>query len=1152
MNGHEPIIYVGDTPQKRAAKRVTGQYVNLLGEQYYQIRHYDAMQPFFMSIVSNSDHWLYIASTGGITAGRVSPERSLFPYYTVDKITENSENTGSKTILLVQRSHRINLWEPFSERDRSSYHLECSIYKNISSTVVVFEEHNLDLELTCRYAWRVSEKFGFVKTTWLINTGDTACQVEFLDGLQNILPANVAMPTQNTLSSLLDAYKRSELDTETGLAIFALSSILTDLAEPSESLLATTVAQLGLDRPNILLSSEQIDAFCQGSGVTTETDVRGRRGAYLAHATVELAPGVERSWHLLADVCQDNAAVIQKIEALKGGRASLCQELEKDIAAGNAALRKIVAGADGIQISNDLPGTAHHYANVMFNVMRGGTFADQYWIRKTDFLEYVSFHNQTALQAHPDFFAALPDRLHVSDLQARAESNGASDLVRLSHAYMPLIFSRRHGDPSRPWNRFAINLKKPDGSLKLDYEGNWRDIFQNWEALSYSYPEFVENMISTFLNATTVDGYNPYRITYQGVDWEVPEPNNPWSNIGYWSDHQIIYLQKLMEVSHRVHPGRLQKILIQPMFSYAHVPYRIKPYADLLRDPYNTIEFAWELEQQIKALQTERGTDAKLVTRPDGQVLLVSLAEKLLTLILAKLANFVPEGGIWMNTQRPEWNDANNALVGKGLSVVTLSYLRRMITFCQELFCGTDVGSFPVSNEVGRFFVEVSVIMQRFQSVLHGSFSDEQRRAVLDALGQAGSAYRWHFYQHRFSGELTQLDSEAVLAFLNLAQGYIEHSLRANQRSDHLYHSYNILHLDGQRAAITHLYEMLEGQVAILSSGILSSEESLALLESLRQSSLYLPDQHSYILYPDRELPGFLEKNSLSPEQVRHIRLFPPLVEANDRSLVTKDLHGVYHFSATIRNLRDVNQALEALKHDSRFTALVQAEADDIRDLFEETFHHDEFTGRSGTFFAYEGLGSIYWHMVSKLLLAVQETALRFRYEPAGKALIASYIDIRQGLGYKKSPASFGAFPTDPYSHTPKGQGAKQPGMTGVVKEEILARQAELGLVVQDGRLSFDLCLLDMNELLPTSDIFSWLDVMGRYQTIDLPSGSLGYTICQVPVVLQVASEKCIRIYFSDGSQETIPSHILDCDNSRHIFQRDGVVHHIEVCFLSV
>ena len=63
MNGYEPTIYIGDTLQKGVVNQVTGQYVTLLGEQYYQIRHYDAMEPFFMSIVSSSDHWLYIAST---------------------------------------------------------------------------------------------------------------------------------------------------------------------------------------------------------------------------------------------------------------------------------------------------------------------------------------------------------------------------------------------------------------------------------------------------------------------------------------------------------------------------------------------------------------------------------------------------------------------------------------------------------------------------------------------------------------------------------------------------------------------------------------------------------------------------------------------------------------------------------------------------------------------------------------------------------------------------------------------------------------------------------------------------------------------------------------------------------------------------------
>ena len=61
-------------------------------------------------------------------------------------------------------------------------------------------------------------------------------------------------------------------------------------------------------------------------------------------------------------------------------------------------------------------------------------------------------------------------------------------------------------------------------------------------------------MISKFLNASTADGYNPYRITSDGIDWETIEPDNPWSFIGYWGDHQVIYLLKLLEISRRSLP----------------------------------------------------------------------------------------------------------------------------------------------------------------------------------------------------------------------------------------------------------------------------------------------------------------------------------------------------------------------------------------------------------------------------------------------------------------------------------------------------------------------------------------------------------------------------------------------------------------------
>jgi hypothetical protein len=1140
-------IFAGDSLRKIADQGVSGGFVTLCGEPFYKIQHYNAMEPFFMSLVSGSNHWLFIASTGGISAGRTSAEQALFPYYTVDKLTENNENTGSKTILLVTCSEKTSLWEPFSDRQAGIYGVERDLYKNIPGTELVFEERNLDLGLTFRYAWRTGEKFGFIKTAALMNDGEASCRVDILDGLQNILPANVTQQTQNTFGSLLDAYKRGELDKGSGLAIFSLSSVLTDLAEPSESLLATTVGQAGLDRPDYLLSSLQLDAFRAGKGIVTEAEICGQRSAYFVRQTVDLAPQEEKTWHLFADVLQDGPAVAEKLRWLAGDREQLLQALEADAAANRAALDQFISTADGLQLSREPLLSGSHFANVMFNTMRGGVFIDGYAVRKKDLRDFVNARNRHVMQSDRDFLDSLPEKIHVADLKARVEASGSADLIRLVYSYLPLTFSRRHGDPSRPWNRFAIRLKQPDGSLKIDYEGNWRDIFQNWEALAYSYPEFTESMIASFLNATTVDGYNPYRVTHLGVDWEVPEPGNPWANIGYWSDHQIIYLQKLMEISAQVHPGRLETFLQRRFFTSANVPYRIAPYASQLEDPYNTIAFDWDLERRIARQLGEIGTDARLVFGPDGELLRSTLAEKLLTLLLAKLSNFVPEGGIWMNTQRPEWNDANNALVGKGLSVVTLAYLRRYVAFCRGLFAQSGLDAFDLSHEIRQWVIRVSEILERHSPVLQGAFSDTQRRGMMDELGAAGSDYRWGFYRAGLTGKTEPLSGAQISRLLDLAQQYIDHSLRANRREDALYHAYNILHLAPGTAQVSRLSVMLEGQVAVLSSGLLSAAESLALLTSLRDSPLYQAGTRSYILYPDRKLPGFLEKNRLTQDQICEIPLFVRLEAAGDRSIVTRDVDGAYHFSGQFRNFKDVDRRLAELRSDPRFAALVEADFQKIEALFEATFHHSEFTGRSGTFFAYEGLGSVYWHMVAKLLLAAQETLLRFKDTESAAGLLERYRDIAGGLGYHKTAAEYGAFPTDPYSHTPKGQGAKQPGMTGMVKELILTRQAEVGFRVDAGRLVFDPLLVDTDELLAAPASFKYLTIAGQPGEIELDAGTLAYTICQTPVILRVEGKPMISVHFADGTVLEIDGRILDEANSQHIFLRDGKVHHLTV-----
>ncbi len=1134
-------------------------YVSLLGETYYRIAHYDQMPPFFMSLVSGADHWLFISSTGGLTAGRSNANSALFPYETEDKIAAHHALTGSKTMIRVEENgntahgRRSHLWQPFTYQYAAPYATERHLYKNIPGNKLIFEEINRDLGLTLRVAWRTGDRFGFIRTVWLENSGDQPRQIDLLDGLQNILPYGATNALQTTMSSLLHAYKRSELDPGTGLGIFALSATLTDQAEPSESLMATVAWQVGLENPVHLLSTEQVAAFGNGRFPSPEYDICGKPGAYLVHTRLTLSPGETRHWHIVADVNQDRAAITRLVCLLAQDPAAIERQIEADIERNSDTLIRYVAAADGRQQTAHQTTTAHHFANVMFNIMRGGIFANGYTIERRDLRQFMQTRNRPLLTSHADWFAALPDCLPIGELYARAAENGSPDLIRLCYEYLPLTFSRRHGDPSRPWNAFSINLKQPDGSPRLDYQGNWRDIFQNWEPLALSFPAYAPGIIAKFLNATTADGYNPYRVTRDGIEWEVPEPHNPWANIGYWSDHQIIYLQKLLEIAEQAQPGQLAQLRQRPIFATANVPYRLKPYAEMLADWSNTIDFDWEAERAIETAVSSFGSDARLHRDADGQVIHVTLTEKLLILLLAKLTNLVPEGGIWMNTQRPEWNDANNALVGKGLSVVTAAYLRRFIAFWRDQLAWDEGEGFVVSTAVAQRFTQVQAIFAAHQSHLDGGFDDHARRAIMDALGEAASVYRADLYANGLASERTTLNRAALAAFLDLAQRYIEQTLRANRRADGLYHAYNVLRLDdAQSAAVDSLYLMLEGQVAILSSGLLTPDEALALLTALRRSDLYRADQRSYMLYPNRKLPGFLQKNNVPAASVADSSLVQALAAAGDGRLLARDEAGVFHFNGRFRNAKDAARALDELAQEPAYANLVAAERAFILDLFEQTFHHAAFTGRSGTFFAYEGLGSIYWHMVAKLLLAVQECYQQAVAEAAGPTIIdglaAAYDDVRAGLGFNKTAQEYGAFPTDPYSHTPWGRGAQQPGMTGQVKEEILTRWGELGVSLRGGRLHFAPTLLRDDEFIRESGSFSYIDAAGQPQSLPLPANSLAFTFCQTPIIYtQGDGEAQIEVGYGNGRSAILAGCCLDIPTSQHILERDGLVEYIRV-----
>ncbi|HSV12760.1 MAG TPA: hypothetical protein VLI90_00770, partial [Tepidisphaeraceae bacterium] len=574
----------------------------------------------------------------------------------------------------------------------------------------------------------------------------------------------------------------------------------------------------------------------------------------------------------------------------------------------------------------------------------------------------------------------------------------------------------------------------------------------------------------------------------------------------------------------------------QSIFTYANVPYRIKPYEQIVRNPHDSIVFDHALDREIAARVACIGADGKLLLDSgDGQPYHVNLAEKLLVPLLAKVCNLVIDGGIWMNTQRPEWNDANNALAGNGLSVVTLCYLRRYVKFLLELLEPLAGQSVDISSAVTDWLTSTRQALSK---------TGVRRRQLLDELGSAFCAYRQRVYTAGVSGK-TNVAVDAIADLLRRVFDRVDRSIRANRRGDGLYHSYNLLKLKDDEASVGHLPEMLEGQVAVLSSGCVNAAESLAILHALFKSRMYRPDQDSFTLYPDRAVPSFMDRNVIPDEQVAAIPLLQSMLEVGDTSIVARDADGVCRFNGDFLNAAGVRAAMDRLSYHSA--------ADAVAQLFQEIFDHHRFIGRSGVMHGYEGLGCIYWHMVAKLLLATQEQfwAAQREHQPwetTLQPLAQMYYQIRQGLGFGKSAKQFGAFPTDPYSHTPPHSGARQPGMTGQVKEEILARFGELGLIVDDGCIRFHPILLRRREFLTQPTTWNFIDVNGDGRQLSLPAGSLGFSYCQVPIIYHLADEPMrIAATSATGVRTTTPADSLDRSTSAALFARDATIARIDV-----
>jgi hypothetical protein len=253
------------------------------------------------------------------------------------------------------------------------------------------------------------------------------------------------------------------------------------------------------------------------------------------------------------------------------------------------------------------------------------------------------------------------------------------------------------------------------------------------------------------------DGYNPYRIGRDGIDWEVLDAHDPWSHIGYWGDHQVIYLLRLLEAAQAHDPALLTGCGTAPVQLRRHALPAAAPRAAAGHAQAHPALRPWPTSPAPCSAGIV-GDDGLLVCDDDGMPLLATLGEKLAIIVLAKAGSLLPGGGLWLHTQRPEWNDANNALVGNGLSVVTLAHLRRLLGFL----------ALPGAE---RAFALDASTLQALQSLaalvrttpLAAVHDAAARRAFLDGAGALLDPWRAALYSgmparsHRGAGRAAEL-----------------------------------------------------------------------------------------------------------------------------------------------------------------------------------------------------------------------------------------------------------------------------------------------------------------------------------------------------------------------------------------------------------
>jgi len=303
------------------------------------------------------------------------------------------------------------------------------------------------------------------------------------------------------------------------------------------------------------------------------------------------------------------------------------------------------------------------------------------------------------------------------------------------------VYSRKHGDLERDYNRFYI-----DPTYFSQGNGNFRDINQNRRNNVLFNPDIKDSNILHFYNLLQADGYNP--LVLHGVRFRLKENSNlkdilkgqieerhieklkkilsgifkpgelfmdmerqkielkaGWHEFlgvilknceliydaehgeGFWIDHWTYNLD-LIESFLSIYPEKFKELLFDKReFTFYDNAFYVKPRRErflLTNDnvrQYHSVGYDIKKAQLIKKRKCDPHTVR--IQNGRGNIYKTTLFVKLLSLTVNKLASLDPFGvGIEMDADKPGWCDSMNGLPGLlGSSTPEVFELKRQLVF---------------------------------------------------------------------------------------------------------------------------------------------------------------------------------------------------------------------------------------------------------------------------------------------------------------------------------------------------------------------------------------------------------------------------------------------------------------------------------------